>query len=103
MFGLHPGRMITPRGTPDLCEAIKKTLERRGDAGTGWSKAWKVNAWARLERSEVDVDVFCELFEAEARAAGYELSARRVLDALNGDLKVAHLSNVLGNPYVRNR
>lgn len=49
MFGLHPGRMITPRGTPEWCEAIKKTLERRGDAGTGWSKAWKVNAWARLE------------------------------------------------------
>jgi alpha-L-fucosidase 2 len=49
MFGLCPGRMITPRGTPELCEAIKKTLERRGDAGTGWSKAWKVNAWARLE------------------------------------------------------
>jgi alpha-L-fucosidase 2 len=49
MFGLHPGRMITPRGTPGLCEAMKKTLLRRGDAGTGWSKAWKVNAWARLE------------------------------------------------------
>ena len=49
MFGLHPGRMITPRGTPELCEAIKKTLFRRGDAGTGWSRAWKVNAWARLE------------------------------------------------------
>jgi len=49
MFGLHPGRMITPRGTPELCDAIKKTLVRRGDAGTGWSKAWKVNAWARLE------------------------------------------------------
>jgi alpha-L-fucosidase 2 len=49
MFGLHPGRMITPRGTPDLCAAIQKTLERRGDAGTGWSRAWKVNAWARLE------------------------------------------------------
>jgi len=49
MFGLHPGRMITPRGTPELCEAMKKTLQRRGDGGTGWSKAWKVNAWARLE------------------------------------------------------
>jgi len=49
MFGLHPGRQITPRGTPDLAEAIRKTLTRRGDGGTGWSKAWKVNAWARLE------------------------------------------------------
>ncbi len=49
MFGLYPGRMIVPRGTPEWCQAIKKTLQRRGDAGTGWSKAWKVNAWARLE------------------------------------------------------
>jgi alpha-L-fucosidase 2 len=52
MFGLHPGRQITPRGTPELAEAIRKTLNRRGDAGTGWSKAWKVNAWARLEDGE---------------------------------------------------
>jgi alpha-L-fucosidase 2 len=58
MFGLHPGRMITPRGTPELCEAIKNTLERRGDAGTGWSKAWKVNAWARLEDGDHAYRIF---------------------------------------------
>jgi alpha-L-fucosidase 2 len=49
MFGLHPGRQITPRGTPDLAAAIRQTLLRRGDESTGWSRAWKVNAWARLE------------------------------------------------------
>ena len=48
LFGLHPGRQITPRGTPKLAAAIHKTLNRRGDGGTGWSKAWKINAWARL-------------------------------------------------------
>jgi len=49
MFGLHPGRQITPRGTPALAAAIRQTLLRRGDESTGWSRAWKVNAWARLE------------------------------------------------------
>ncbi len=48
LFALHPGNQITPRGTPALAEAARKTLELRGDGGTGWSKAWKVNFWARL-------------------------------------------------------
>jgi len=52
------------------------------------------NAWARLERNEVDLEIFCELFEAEAVAAGHELSARRVLDALNGDLRPAMVEAV---------
>jgi alpha-L-fucosidase 2 len=49
MFGLHPGRQITRRGTPELLAAAKRSLEMRGDAGTGWSMAWKTCFWARLE------------------------------------------------------
>jgi alpha-L-fucosidase 2 len=48
LFGLHPGRQITVATTPDLAAAARKTLEVRGDGGTGWSMAWKVNFWARL-------------------------------------------------------
>jgi len=48
LLGLHPGNLITPRGTPDLAEACRKSLERRGDGGTGWSLAWKISHWARL-------------------------------------------------------
>ncbi len=48
LFGLHPGREISPITTPAFAEAAKKTLELRGDAGTGWSLAWKINFWARL-------------------------------------------------------
>lgn len=48
LFGLHPGRQISPMKTPELAKAAEKTLEIRGDGGTGWSKAWKVNFWARL-------------------------------------------------------
>ncbi|TWT35397.1 hypothetical protein KOR34_02880 [Posidoniimonas corsicana] len=48
LFGLHPGQQITASGTPELFEAARRTLEARGDRGTGWSMAWKVNFWARL-------------------------------------------------------
>ncbi|UCG89374.1 MAG: glycoside hydrolase family 95 protein, partial [Gemmatimonadota bacterium] len=48
LFGLHPGRQITPEGTPRLFDAARRSLELRGDGGTGWSLAWKINAWARL-------------------------------------------------------
>lgn len=48
LFGLHPGRQISPITTPEFFQAAKKTLETRGDAGTGWSKGWKINFWARL-------------------------------------------------------
>jgi alpha-L-fucosidase 2 len=48
LFGLHPGRQITPRGTPALWAAARRSLELRGDGGTGWSMAWKISFWARL-------------------------------------------------------
>jgi alpha-L-fucosidase 2 len=48
LFGVYPGRQITPEATPQLADAVKKTLALRGDEGTGWSKAWKINLWARL-------------------------------------------------------
>lgn len=47
LFGLHPGREINA-ATPELFDAAKRSLELRGDGGTGWSMAWKVNFWARL-------------------------------------------------------
>jgi len=48
LYALHPGEQITPVGTPELAAAARKTLERRGDGGTGWSMAWKIAFWARL-------------------------------------------------------
>ena len=48
LYALHPGNQISAVLTPDLADACRLTLERRGDEGTGWSRAWKVNFWARL-------------------------------------------------------
>lgn len=48
LYGLHPGNQISAVLTPELADACRATLEARGDGGTGWSRAWKVNFWARL-------------------------------------------------------
>ena len=47
LWGLHPGNEITT-ATPELFKGARLLLERRGDASTGWSMAWKANFWARL-------------------------------------------------------
>jgi len=48
LIAVHPGRQISPRITPELAEAAKVSMNARGDGATGWSKAWKINIWARL-------------------------------------------------------
>ncbi len=48
LYALHPARLIDFDKDKELIEACKKTLEFRGDNGTGWSLGWKINFWARL-------------------------------------------------------
>ncbi|MEM7340696.1 MAG: HAD-IA family hydrolase [Actinomycetota bacterium] len=45
------------------------------------------NAWAKLERSDVDADGFAELFAAEAAERGHDVSGHDVLDLLAGDIR----------------
>jgi alpha-L-fucosidase 2 len=55
LFGLHPGSQITPRGTPELAAAARKSLEVRlanGAGGCEWSSAWTINLFARLLDAE---------------------------------------------------
>ena len=47
-YALYPGSMVDYDTMPELMEAFRKTLVKRGDEGTGWSLGWKINAWARL-------------------------------------------------------
>lgn len=52
LFALHPGEQIHVRRTPELAEAAKRTIQRRlanGGGHTGWSRAWILNFWARLQ------------------------------------------------------
>jgi alpha-L-fucosidase 2 len=48
LYALYPGHAISSTETPKLAAAARRTLELRGDGGTGWSKAWKIAFWARL-------------------------------------------------------
>jgi alpha-L-fucosidase 2 len=48
LYGAFPGWEISPLHTPELANAVRKSLEMRGDQSTGWSNAWKINLWAHL-------------------------------------------------------
>lgn len=63
LFALHPGRQISPLATPKLAEAAKVTLNARGDTSTGWSKAWKINFWARLHDGDRSHKLISQLFK----------------------------------------
>lgn len=49
LYALHPGKQISITKAPAEAEAARVSLNARGDDGTGWSLAWKVNFWARLQ------------------------------------------------------
>ncbi|MDD7983962.1 glycoside hydrolase family 95 protein [Lentisphaera marina] len=54
LYGLYPYYEITPEGTPEMAEASRKLLERRGvGQSTGWANAWKISLWARLHDSKM--------------------------------------------------
>ena len=49
LIAVHPGRQISPLTTPKFAEAAKVSMNARGDGATGWSRAWKICIWARLQ------------------------------------------------------
>lgn len=52
LYSMYPGHDISLKSTPELAAAVKKSLELRGDGGTGWSTVWRVALWARLHNPE---------------------------------------------------
>lgn len=52
LYALHPANIIDVEKTPELAKAAQRTLEIRGDHGTGWSLGWKINFWARLRNKD---------------------------------------------------
>jgi alpha-L-fucosidase 2 len=69
LYGLYPDRQFT-RATPDLLAAAKRTLEIRGAEGTGWSRAWKICFWARLEDGNHAYTLVRSLFQPAKSAPG---------------------------------
>lgn len=56
LFGVYPGRSITPAANPELAAAVRRSLELRSNEGTGWSIGWKICLWARLRDGEMAWD-----------------------------------------------
>jgi len=66
LFPLHPGDEISVRRTPELAAAARKSLEARlshGGGYTGWSRAWLINFWARLEAGDQAHESIVALFK----------------------------------------
>lgn len=63
LFGLHPGRTLSPITTPKAAKAARIVLEHRGDGGTGWSMGWKLNLWARLQDGNHAYTLFSNLLK----------------------------------------
>jgi alpha-L-fucosidase 2 len=62
LFGLYPGSQITLSETPELAAAAKQSLFHRGDISTGWSMAWKINWWARLQDGDHAYKILSDAF-----------------------------------------
>jgi alpha-L-fucosidase 2 len=52
LYAAFPSWQINKNDTPDFVEAVKKTLNTRGDITTGWAIAWRINLWARIGDGE---------------------------------------------------
>ena len=70
LFGLYPGSLITKNKTPELMNACRETLKRRGDEGTGWSRAWKICFWARLGDGDHAYRLLKQLLQPAIDTAG---------------------------------
>lgn len=71
LWGVYPGTDITSQ-TPSFMQAARKSLYYRGDEGTGWSLAWKVNLWARLRDGDHALKILCNLLTPAENGSGAE-------------------------------
>jgi len=72
LYGLYPYDEITPRGTPALAEACRRTLDARGDESTGWALGWRINLWARLGDGDRAHKLLGQLLRPADRSTTYD-------------------------------
>jgi len=73
LWGIHPSADITWEENPELMEAAKQSLIFRGDDGTGWSLAWKINFWARLMEGDHTYELIKMIFRpVSSRKTNYK-------------------------------
>ncbi|MDQ6480156.1 glycoside hydrolase family 95 protein [Dyadobacter sp. LHD-138] len=62
LYGIYPSNQINPQANPELNAAVARTMERRGDKGTGWAMGWKINIQARLLNGDKAHTLLSNLF-----------------------------------------
>ncbi|HEY0679124.1 MAG TPA: malectin domain-containing carbohydrate-binding protein [Chitinophagaceae bacterium] len=70
LWGVYPGSEINWDETQQLMQAARQSLLFRGDAGTGWSLAWKINLWARFKDGEHAFKMVRTLISPAAKGGG---------------------------------
>ncbi|MFC4599561.1 glycosyl hydrolase family 95 catalytic domain-containing protein [Cohnella hongkongensis] len=71
LFGVYPGRQLTSRDTPELFAAARRSLELRGNEGTGWSLGWKVGLWARFREGNQSYELLTNLMRLSGEGTNY--------------------------------
>lgn len=102
LVGFYPGKQIN-RNRPELLEAAKTTLNRRGDGAQGWSMGWKINFWARaldgdhahkLIRNLINVNVYDNLFDTHL-PQGFQIDGNFGYTSGVGEMLVqSHLGSI---------
>lgn len=82
LYGLFPSNQISPFRTPELFEAARTSLMERGDGGTGWSLAWKINLWAHLLDGNHAYHLLQELLQPADKPDGHTFPD--LFDAISG-------------------
>ena len=88
LYGVYPGRGITPRGTPDLAAAARRSLDDRlshKGGQTGWSRAWIINFFARLEDGDRARENLVALLRENTTATLLDLHPPRIFQ-IDGNL-----------------
>lgn len=71
LYGIYPGNEWSADLQPEMYEAARRTLDIRGDGGTGWSLGWKVALWARLGDGDRSFNLIHNLLQPAEDDGGY--------------------------------
>lgn len=91
LYPLYPGSEFTPQGTPELAKAARISLERRianGGAYTGWSRAWAIAFWARLQQGDMALDSLGALLRHDTELSLLEVqnAGKKPIFQIDGNL-----------------